>query len=512
MWPFNRSKQPEQAQAVTNTPVKRTRFGKGRNIGQKVVFRSGASSGYSEAATSSHLTAGWASSPLHPIQICERQFTTVLARSRETSFNSDHGKRFLHLVKNNVIGPNGVSVIPQVKGLNGRDELACKALDAAWKTWGKKGNCDVTGKYTWIQLQRLAVSTVARDGECFVRKLRGKAFGPHAFQLQLIDPTRIDVLFRQDLTNGNRVRCGIEFDEYDRVIAYYVRKDSDDIHGGYTYSSAKYHRIPADEMIHLFLPEMIDQPRGFGWMGTSLVRLHHLSSFETAAVINARVGAAKMGFITPDPEFIEVDPDDDEPDDLPMDAEPGVFEELPAGYAFTEFNPQYPQGEFDPFAKSILRSVATGLLVSYHSLTGDLSGANYSSLRQGALDERDVWENLQQWFIDFAIEDIHQTWVEQVVLVGAATIGKTPLRIGRVEDYKAAKYQGRRWPWVDPLKDSKASSNQVEKNQRSLSSVIREQGNDPDEVFEEIAEDNKKLLKLGIIKEEVKPEVGGNNG
>ena len=42
----------------------------------------------------------------------------------------------------------------------------------------------------------------------------------------------------------------------------------------------------------------------------------------------------------------------------------------------------------------------------------------------------------------------------------------------------------------------------------SLSQIIREQGNDPDEVFEEIAEENKRLAELQITPQQVLDKAG----
>jgi capsid protein len=55
--------------------------------------------------------------------------------------------------------------------------------------------------------------------------------------------------------------------------------------------------MPADEIIHVFVPEFAEQVRGVPWMYAALLNLVHLGAFEEAAVIAARIGAANMGFI-----------------------------------------------------------------------------------------------------------------------------------------------------------------------------------------------------------------------
>ncbi len=81
-------------------------------------------------------------------------------------------------------------------------------------------------------------------------------------------------------------------------------------------------------------------------------------------------------------------------------AEPGIFETLPAGYKFSSFLPEHPTAQYGAFIKGSLRGVSAGLGVSYNSLANDLEGVNFSSMRVGAIDERDNWKNLQAWMIE----------------------------------------------------------------------------------------------------------------
>jgi len=48
------------------------------------------------------------------------------------------------------------------------------------------------------------------------------------------------------------------------------------------------------------------------------------------------------------------------------------------------------------------------------------------------------------------------------------------------------KFQGRRWPWVDPLKDEQANSEGMDNLTRSPFDIIREQGKQPEQVAEDL--------------------------
>jgi lambda family phage portal protein len=133
----------------------------------------------------------------------------------------------------------------------------------------------------------------------------------------------------------------------------------------YSYHGRSYVRIPADEIIHGFLPDMVGQKRGLPWTATALWRLQMLGGFEKAALVNARVAASKGGFF----QWREGEgPEKEEDEELYMEADPGSFQELPSGVEFKEWNPQYPSNEFGPFHKAMLRGIASGLEVTYVNL------------------------------------------------------------------------------------------------------------------------------------------------
>jgi capsid protein len=67
-----------------------------------------------------------------------------------------------------------------------------------------------------------------------------------------------------------------------------------------------------------------------------------------------------------------------------------------------------------------------------------------------------------------------------------------------VNEYLPAHFQGRRWAWVDPQKDGFANQLAIQQRLKSRSQIIREQGDDPDEVFRACAQDEAKLRELGL--------------
>ena len=165
--------------------------------------------------------------------------------------------------------------------------------------WSKPDTATVTGKISLRKVEELVAETTARDGEQFVRLIRGKGINRFGFSLQLIEPDWIDEKYNLVLPNGNLIVMGVELDVWRRPVAYHVavRNTSLGVYGN-TIVTGPYERIPASDMIHIYDPERADQTRGMSWMASGMVKSRHLDGYIEAAVVNSRASACKMGIIS----------------------------------------------------------------------------------------------------------------------------------------------------------------------------------------------------------------------
>lgn len=460
-----------------------------------------------EGAQQTAITHSWTTTPQPINDVLRKNLKTLRARSREQQFNNDYARRFIGMVKSNVVGDKGIVLQAKSKSKNGElDVLANQAIEAAWKDWSKPENCDVKGRCSREELERLFISTVAGDGECIVRLIYGKSVSKYGIALQFIDPELLDVELNEDVRgSNNKIKLGIEVNQYDKPIAYYFKQPS----GEYYYNSKHYTRVPAKDIIHGFITEYVDQMRGIPWMSTALLRLNMLGGFENAALVNARVGASKMGFFTSDSgDKYKGDGTEntDGTGNTITESEPGTFEQLQAGTTFTAFDPAYPNGEYTYFLKGMLRGIASGLGANYNTLANDLEGVNYSSLREGAINEREIWKLLQNWMITSFSSIIYNKWLERVILSPGIPIKKTRLPPENIDKYKDIYFQGKRWQWVDPLKEMNGNQAAIDARIKSRSQIIRANGDDPDEVWREIERENKMLEEMGLAPEPAKSE------
>lgn len=435
---------------------------------------------------------------------------TLRARSREAARDNPLAKRFLGLLTRNVIGSDGIILQSRPRDDDGtQDKLAAQAIEEAWRDWSKPRHCDITGRRSWTTLQRLALRHVARDGEALIEEVTGADAGPYGYALQVKDPELLDVNLNKQLSGGRRIVMGVELDRYDRRLAYHLFDPYDlastSVIDGYYHDGYAHRRVEASRIIHLFLDEDGAQTRGQPWMHAALDRTMQLDGGIEAAVVNFRVGANKLGFVTT--KEGEAPPTSgEEADGSPLeDLEPATITVLEEGQSFTSWDPPYPDAALEPFVKGIKRDISSALEISYNSLSSDLEGVSFSAGRLGRLDDVDLWQMVQSWLSLALHQRVFDRFLELAILAGKIGVPSrdpgTPLRplnADKIEKYRRARWQGRGFESVDALKTSMAIGNDIALGLTTVSAEIRKRGRDPEELFAERAEELAELDKLGI--------------
>jgi len=444
------------------------------------------------AAAVNRLTSSWTGAHASLDRDLASALPRLRARARDLAQNSDYVKRYLSMVAANIAG-QGVSVQSQARWPDGRPDVQLNdAIEAAFNAWATQP--EITGRMDWSEVQRLVARSVAMDGEALIRL----SIQSGRLQLQLLDPTLLDDTYN-DATR--RIVMGVESDTAGRPLAYHILT----AHPGDLASERRRERIPAESVIHLYRSDRPQQTRGVTWLHSAMKRLNDLSGYEEAAIIAARVGAAKMGFFTtPDGDLSPLADAGDVAGELYQDADPGRFGLLPPGYDFKSFDPDYPHEQYGTFVKAQLRGIAAGLGVAYHNLAGDLEAVNFSSARAGTLEERDQWMILQDWFIAGFVRPVFRAWLDAALLAGEISVltGAGPRALDSTVADKVLSgvtLAGRRWSWVDPVKDVQANILAIDAGLKSRREVASEQGRDLDDVWAQLAREQAEAERLGIF-------------
>jgi lambda family phage portal protein len=451
------------------------------------------------AAKIDRLTSSWTTTQQSINKDLQAGGKVLRARARDLSINNDYARKYLQMVVSNVVGSKGI--ILQAKSKTTKGKLNVKAnrqIEQGWQEWSQARNCAWDGRLSFIEMQRLFVESAARDGEVLVRLIKDES--KYGFKLQFLDVNRLDENLNKDLGNGLVISMGIEFDTTGRPVAYHLINNLDNqINAG-----QRTERVPAENIIHAFMGERPEQIRGASWMASAMSRMQMLGAYEEAELVAARVGACKMGFYTSEAgdSFIG---EEDELGNLISEAEAGIFEQLPAGTNFTSFDPTHPTTAFKDFNKAILRGIASGLGVAYNSLSSDLEGVSYSSIRSGTIEERDQWRVKQNWMIQHFMNPLYEKWLSMQLLNNS--IG---LDMINFDSLMEIRWQAKSWNWVDPLKDIQASIQAINAGLKTNSEVIAEQGGDIEDVYDQLAYEQQLAKEKGLFLSEVVKEGVGN--
>lgn len=473
------------------------------------------------AARTDRFTASWLSSDVAINALLKSQLAIMRARSRFLTRNTPIGRRFITLVKNNMVGPDGIRVQSRSgdyttqggKQVWKLDKVANDAIEKHLKIWSRKEHCDVTGQFGLDELCRMWAGSLAQDGEVLIKEVVGTKNTPYRYQLQTIAIDRLDINFDGTADNGNTIRMGVEREESGKPVAVHVllRNPNDSLNLG----MRKHERIALTEIIHRFVPVDPEQVRGFPWTHAVMTGEKMLQMFQEAALGASVVGASSMGFFVP-PEpgtpswaplsdgetapGAEVADGKDINGNLIRDAVGGAFEVLPEGWDFKQYDPKYPNNNYDPFVKSFKLDFASGLDIANHNLSGDMTGVNYSSARIAELQERDTWRAMQKFFINNIYSHIIERWLELSLLAGAITTqygNALPVR-GFDKFREGLKYVPRGWDWVDPKNEIAAANEAINNGLTTRSKVVASKGGDFEENIIELAREQELLKEYGV--------------
>lgn len=420
-------------------------------------------------------------------------------RSRDLERNNEYFRRYLQLLRTNVVGNNGFRLQVRAANADGTQDVpGSQMIEAAWTEFSRLGGPTVDGKMSLIDVENHVITGMARDGEVFLRIVKNRAFR-HQMAIQIIEPDKVDEEMNERYRNGNDVRMGVELDEYRRPVAYHILLNHP---GDYDYTTlakgTKRVRVPASEIMHIYRQERAGQTRGVPWSTAAISALKMLHGYREAELVAARTAASKMGFFTSPAgdDFVADGYEGENGTGSPIyDAEAGTFHQLPAGVDFTPFDPSHPTSAYADFEKSILRGIAGGLGVSYTSLANDLEGTSYSSIRQGALEERDFYRTLQTFMVDHFLDPLYRVWLEHVV-----DNALTPITGGgKYEKFsRSFTFRPRGFQWVDPLKEINAAVVGLQNGILSHSDIAANYGRDADETFAQIVRDKESAAQYGL--------------
>jgi len=453
-----------------------------------------------QAARSSRLTSGWATSTTSADSELSASLTALRNRSRALVRDAAYAKRAKVVVQNNVIGA-GIGMQGQV--MSSRDTLredVNTAIEEAWRDWSCSEYCHTGGTLHFCDLERALMGQVFDAGEVFVRKhYRPFGGGEIPFALEMIEAERIadEFSYPPSAAAGAIIKMGIEVDRYGRPVAYWLRQRHPGELRVLPGEADKLERVPAEQILHLRLVDRWPQTRGEPWLHAVARKLNDMDGYSEAEIVAARGSANYLNTIETaegeHPLATPVDPSNPGGEQEVI-TEPGMTLRLAVGEKMNFNNPSRPNTALDPFMRYMLREVAAGTGVSYESLSRDYSQSNYSSSRLALLDDRDLWRMLQQWFLRNFRLPLHKEWLRSAVLARAVA----PVRVEEYavdpKKFEAVLFKPRGWSWIDPTKEVEAYKEAIKAGFTTVTDVIAQTGGGQD--IEEVLQQRDRELKL----------------
>ena len=392
---------------------------------------------------------------------------TIQVRSTEQAINNPWMANAIATLVSNYVG-TGIVIRSKCE-----TEAVRKKIQKWYERWLEE--CDHDGRHDFYGLQALAVREMVVKGEAFIQLLQQGT----TLKLKAIPADMVDASLFQELSDKRHIYAGIEFDADGKRLAYHILPRR---RGTALLQDLGHIRVPAEDMLHLFVPLEPGQVRGLSWLTPALLRSQTLDSYEDAQLKRQQVSALFAGFVR------DVNgtsgPFDGEKSDgiLETGMEPGALHVLDPGQDI-QF-PNLPDTkDFPAFVQWQLRAIAAGLGITYEQLTGDYSQVTYSSSRAALLEFRRTVESIQHLVI---VKQFLQPVYERLIAL-AAIDGVIDLAAysAEPEAFHTAEYLPPAWPWVDPEKDAKAAILEIENGLTSRTRVAAQKGYSVEEIDEE---------------------------
>jgi len=221
-------------------------------------------------------------------------------------------QKLAHTFPQFTVGATGLLVIPSSEQNEEWNQLSSERFHE----WCHAP--DLCSTMSFGEFQYVTAKTWLVQGEAFWRKTFDSLGKP---KLQFIEPHRVGTPSDRSLIDGKTVFDGVEIDSNGRPVAYWVRVD--DFSTGDVASfpfgptgtishgiSGDFKRIPAQQMIHIFLPDRVGMLRGITAFAACMNDLHDLSDLwmyemraaksnsEIANVIINKTGEANTSMST----------------------------------------------------------------------------------------------------------------------------------------------------------------------------------------------------------------------
>lgn len=442
---------------------------------ERMVYRSELERNYTAARTDRY---GKWHPRNQPAELTDAPYRNLIkARARDLERNNGIVQGAVGVILRNVVGagikPQAVCVDDKGKELWTINDK----IEELWAEWINKENCDAARSLNFYQMQEMFLRRKIVDGDSFlIMSYNPEKNSVFPLVLQLIESD----LLAEDIIQHEKhyVYGGVEVDDYMAAVAYHWRFNPNEI--GTTV------RTEAQRVIHGYIKTRASQVRGVSALAGVMENVRDCGEFIESELKAARMASALTGVIyseSPTGNNVGRTMTSSSGQKI-TEIEIGTMMNLNPNERAEFFTPGRPNGAAAPFVTAILRFIGMGLGLSYEAISRDISQANFSSAREGRLQDIKTYEMIQTDLINGLCQPVYSQWLDSMVLTGKINI---PRYWSDKKRYQKCRWVKPGWKWVDPLKDAKALEAQLAAYTTTLQDTCGEMGKDWQEVVEQRA-------------------------
>lgn len=408
------------------------------------------------------------------------------ASSRDLYMNTPIAAAALRRINTNVVG-FGLTLQSRIdREFLGLSEEAADTwennTEREWRLWSENKECDITRMLNFSGLQQLAFLSTMMNGDCFAIlpyiKLKTPQT-PYQLKVQLIEADYVSNPHnRMDI---NTMKSGIEFDEFEAPVAYWIRTKPYKMFA----TVDDWIKVPAfgvksgrRNVLHLLVKERIGQKRGMPTLSPVIEAIKQVTRLSEAELMGAVIasmftvfvtnttGAGGLGPMFTEEESVLTTPDGTSgrdathPDDNLLEIGHGNIAELGENQEIQTASPNRPNEAFDPFFTSIARQIGAAIEVPYEQLMLAFT-SSYSASRAALLEAWKFYRGRRFWMADNFCQPIYEEFLTEAIVRGRIQAPGYFQDPALRQAWRGAAWGGPGQGQIDPVKETKGAQLRV---------------------------------------------------
>jgi lambda family phage portal protein len=469
-----------------------------------------------EAAKKTGNLANWRPQQVFTNQAEAMERAEIVKRSIDLANNDPHAAGIIDTFAATVVGPGLTphpSPDPDALGLSDEAERrVISAMRAAYNRWAPFA--DVAGRLHAGQIHYLTRLSLLRYGEFFVLlPMLEDAFRPYSLACQVIHPLRVKTPI--DLVNAGNIRDGIELGEYGEAVAVWIKKSGFKSSIPLPDIAVNFLRVPTRvghrwNVLHGFVTKEPEQVRGWPFFAPAITFFRHFSDLLSAELISNVVTAALTYFIEvqagQDPfavaqgmatRYATVPGPTGAPQAIRhQETYPGAILYGNAGEKPHLLSAARPGTTFEPFTKTVKKSIALACGMPYVVAFKDVEGTSYAGFRAAMLDAWRVFSMDRVWHGRYLAQPLFTMLMEEAYLRGELPY---PAFYRDMHELTRCEWRGAPKGNIEPVKEIQAEILAINNNLKTREAAIIENGfGDPRRTFRQLEEEANELIERGL--------------